>query len=750
MANAGDRLQIVLAARNEITDEIQKATKSLDSLRTEQKRYAKEAAAGSNDAADAYARVTREIEQQDTAVSQLKAEQRQAAIESKRLQNEEAKERLKARIAIKAQEQAMGGVRRATTLMTTQVRVQTRAWDVLKMKVSYVAAQFKAKWTAAINAVKAKMATLREKVSGIGSSGLSSLAKAGMLAGGAATAGLGLIGFNTASQLEQSQIALEQMLGSAKKAGDMMDWLKQTATKTPFELAGLTQSTQRLLAFGFSAKDARENLMVIGDAASATGKGQEGIDQITNALGQMQAKGKISGEEMLQLTEAGIPAWDILAKKMGMTVPQLQAMVESQGGAAKLFGEGGLPKLIDGMGEKYDGLMGKQSQTLGGLMSTLKDTVSLAAADLVNKYLPQIKDALTGMIDGVGKAFEWFEGVVDKVGPVVETVIGFIRDNKQAFIAGGAAIGVMTLAMMALNAVMAINPITLIVMAIGALIAGLVWAYNNVDWFRNAVNAAWEWIQKAVKWFVDWFTKYAWPIIKAAFKAWWMYISKVVWPVLKFVFKAIWAVVKVLWQYISKVFWPAIRNAFRLLIAASRAVWDALKDAWGKIVERFKSAKERIGSILTGIKDFFTNLWSGITDGLPAAIDTMKQWLSKIPGMGWLIDKFAFAGGPVFAGETVMLGELGPELVVPRTGSPFMVGEHGPEIRDIHTSGFVVPNHLLSAVGASSTVVRERVVEREGGSAPLVGQMVVRDESEAIRRLQQMQTRRERLERERR
>jgi len=747
---SGDKVQIVLEARDEMTQEISKVRKSIKGLETEQARYAKEVESGNLDAADSYERVRKEIQDQKLALERLRQEQRIVAAESKKLIAEETRARVQARLAAKQQAQAMQGVARLTASVTGTIKVQTRAWDVLKMKVSYVAAQFKARWIAAIDAVKAKMATLRDKVSGIGGSGLASLAKGGMMAGGAATAGLGIIGFNTASQLEQSQIALEQMLGSAKKAGDMMAWLKDTAAKTPFELSGLTQSTQRLLAFGFTAKEAQKNLMVIGDAASATGKGQEGIDQITNALGQMQAKGKISGEEMLQLTEAGIPAWEILSKKMGMTVPQLQAMVESQGGAAKLFGAGGLPKLIDGMGEKYDGLMGKQSQTLGGLMSTLKDTVSLAAADMVKKYLPQIKRGLKSLIDGVGKAFDTLSGVIDKVGPAVGGVITFISDNKQVFLAAAGAIGVMTVAMMVFNAVMAINPVTLIIMAIGALIGLLVLAYKKVGWFRNAVQAAWQWIQKAVKWFVDWFKKYAWPVIRTYLKLWWTYISKVVWPVIKFVFKAIWGVIKLVCAYISKIFWPTVRRIFGAFITANRAVWDSVKTVWGKIVERFRSVKDRIGSIIGGIKDFFKNLWSGLTEGLPNAIQTMKDWLSKIPGLGAILDGLLFTGGPVMAGGTYMVGELGPELFVPKTGSPYMIGESGPEVRDFHTAGFVVPNHLLSTAGAQATLVQERViVERDGASAPLVGQMVVRDESEAIRRLEQMQARQRRLERER-
>lgn len=55
-------------------------------------------------------------------------------------------------------------------------------------------------------------------------------------------------------------------------------------------------------------------------------------------------------------------------------------------------------------------------------------------------------------------------------------------------------------------------------------------------------------------------------------------------------------------------------------------------------------------------------------------------------------------GGPVTGGMTALVGEIGPELFVPTVGSPRIIGADGPEIRDFHTSGTVIPNHLLATV----------------------------------------------------
>ena len=129
------------------------------------------------------------------------------------------------------------------------------------------------------------------------------------------------------SQLEQSGIAFTTMLGSAEKSRAFLNELQQFAAKTPFEFTGLVKSTQQLMAYGFAAKEVVPILTAVGDAVSGLGAGQEGISRITRALGQMQAKTRVMAQEMQQLTETGIPAWDILAEKMGLTVPKLQDMV---------------------------------------------------------------------------------------------------------------------------------------------------------------------------------------------------------------------------------------------------------------------------------------------------------------------------------------------------------------------------------------------------------------------------------------
>lgn len=237
---------------------------------------------------------------------------------------------------------------------------------------------------------------------------LGGVGRAGILAfgavGAAAAVGTGF-GVKYASDLQQTQVGFETMLGSGEKAKAFLGELQAFAAKTPFEFPDLAKSASRLTAVGVETSKVIPLMSALGDSTAAMGTGSEGIQRAVTALGQMQQKGKITGEEMMQLTEAGIPAWDALATKMGVSVPEAQAKVTA--------GQGKVNDLMEALGEragpamqKVNGMMEKQSQTLGGLFSTLKDTVGQSLGTIAQPMVEGLTKALPGLtttIDSVLK-----------------------------------------------------------------------------------------------------------------------------------------------------------------------------------------------------------------------------------------------------------------------------------------------------------------------------------------------------------
>jgi tape measure domain-containing protein len=201
---------------------------------------------------------------------------------------------------------------------------------------------------------------------------------------------IGRVGTQSASGMEQAKIGFETMLGSAEKADAFLRDMARFAEQTPFDFPGLIQASQRLLAFGFAAEKIKPMLTTIGDAASGLGAGAEGIDRITLAIGQMQAKTKIQGDELLQLTEIGIPALQILAEGLGKSTAKVSEMSRK----GLLSAKEGIPILLEGMDRRFGGLMAKQSKSLSGLWSTFKDVSTTAARNLMEPLVPAMSAAL--------------------------------------------------------------------------------------------------------------------------------------------------------------------------------------------------------------------------------------------------------------------------------------------------------------------------------------------------------------------
>jgi tape measure domain-containing protein len=201
--------------------------------------------------------------------------------------------------------------------------------------------------------------------------------------------------FGLNSTLEGSSLALETMLGSSKAAGDQLNRLKQFAIATPFELPQLLEAQQRLLAFGFSVNDVIPLLTNLGDAAAGLNLGPGGLNRLITAVGQIQAKGRVQGDELLQLTEAGIPAQRILAEALGKTGIETQKLIEAGKVPADFF----LAALRAFLRANFGGLMAKQARKLLGAIANIKDAVGFGLADAFKPLFDLVESLAIDLAD---------------------------------------------------------------------------------------------------------------------------------------------------------------------------------------------------------------------------------------------------------------------------------------------------------------------------------------------------------------
>jgi tape measure domain-containing protein len=287
--------------------------------------------------------------------------------------------------------------------------------------------------------------------------------------------GGGAAALKLASDFEQSQIAFTNMLGSAEKAKSFLNDLTQFAAKTPFEIAGLEKSSKLLLAFGFESKQILPMMQTIGDAVSALGLGEEGINRVTIALGQMQAKGKVSAQEVMQLAEAGIPAWDMLAKKIGVDIPTAMKLAENNAISSGL----GISAILEGMNNKFNGMMQQQSGTLGGLWSNFKDTITITLRDIGKDIVDtfDLKTKLKATTEWMQGFSQWFKDLDPEIKKTAVSVAGL-----------AAALGPILLAFRALSEIIKLSGIAGLIKGIKELSYTLAVAFGAANNFGESMK----------------------------------------------------------------------------------------------------------------------------------------------------------------------------------------------------------------------------------------------------------------------
>ena len=466
-------------------------------------------------------------------------------------------------------------------------------------------------------------------------------AGAGMVVGAAA-----FIGVKTAVEMENAEIAFTTMLGSGEAAMEFLDDLKKFAAATPFEFPELQTAASSLISVGISAEDVIPIMRTLGDTTAGMGTGSEGIKRATVALQQMNAAQRITGEDLNQLRDAGIPVYDLLAAATGKSK---QAVVElAQAGK---LGKTELDQLMNALKtgeglERFTGLMEKQSQSLGGMFSTLKDQVQMALGEAFQQNGEQIKrllealvPAVDGFVSGFAAGLRVFFAVTDfmiRFKEILLPIGGALTGAVIAFTAWTVAVKAAAAAQAVWNAVTLANPIMLIVMAIAAVVGALVVLYQRNEAVRNAIQTAWAGISAAFQ--------AVWAVIQPIFAAFWGWITGTLWPaiqglwtaVVQPVFAAIGTFISWVWQ---NVIFPALNALWTFL---SGVLFPVLGALWTGVVQPVFSA---IGTFIswvwsTLIKPALDALWWVITAVLAPALQWL--WANVVsPVFQWVGDKIS-------------------------------------------------------------------------------------------------------------
>lgn len=299
---------------------------------------------------------------------------------------------------------------------------------------------------------------------------------------------MGIASVQAAAQMRQYEIAFQTMLKSAEAGTQMLRDLQQFAAETPFDVPGVVSAGQQLMAFGFKAEEIIPMLTNLGDAASGLGLGTEGVSRLAYALGQMQTSGKLNAQDMMQLTSAGISAWDMLAQAAGKTVAEMKDLCSK----GAIDSKAAVQTIVAGMNEQFGGMMAKTSDEVAGLLANIEETAGNTSA-AVGKYLTEafnIKGILKDVSDRLGEFQQKMQTATEQgksMGDVIkECVPAPVIAAIGAFAAVLAVVSVAAVA--TLGAVLGLSAgIVAAGAAIGAAIALVITYWDDL---ANAVKAA--------------------------------------------------------------------------------------------------------------------------------------------------------------------------------------------------------------------------------------------------------------------
>lgn len=511
--------------------------------------------------------------------------------------------------------------------------------------------------------------------------------------------------------LNNSNRAFANMGFSATETKKTMDTLVQSIQGLPTPLDGAVNGVELLAGSTGNLSKSGDIFKALNDGILGFGGSATDVQGTIVQLSQAFSNGKVDAQTWNSLIQNGMgPALNALAKQMGMTTGALKdglsngtiSVQQFQDGLINLDKNGGggmqsLQKIVkdstSGMGTNMDNM---QTAITRGLASIINAIGSKNIANVIKDIGSAFETALKA-VAGMITFLETHKAVADIL-TALAVGIGAVLIAMQLW---NAYVKISTAIQTAWNIVMAANPLGIILLAIIGVTAALIWFFTQTDTGREIFKK-----------FVD-FVKGAWDIIKGAIDAVWKWLKEN-WPLILEILTGPIGIAVV--QIVKH--WDAIKGAFDAAVKFVKNIWsdignwfgdrvNDIKNMFGNIGgwfhDKFTEAIDGIKNIFSGIGNwfgdrvndivnafsgiggrigkFFDGLWQGAANGIKNIMNSVLNLPLKIPSISILghtvggqtvIPRLA-TGGIVDSPTTALIGEAGPEAVIPLSqNAPWM------------------------------------------------------------------------------
>lgn len=410
----------------------------------------------------------------------------------------------------------------------------------------------------------------------------------------AALGGGAIYASEKAAGLEQAMSKVEHVFGSAGE--ELIKWAEDAPTAL-----GLTQKEALSTAFIFGQ---------FADAAGLAGDDLTGFSQnLTTLASDLAAIEGVDTGTAVTAIAAGLRGSYEPLRQFGILLSQNDINARAFAmGLANVDGELdqgaksiAAAALISEKGAFANGFFAESTGNLLVEQQKFNATIQQTIAEIGESFLPVMEVAI-GLLSSFADWARENEGLVIALGAAVAAIAAAIVGANIAFKAYEAlqvAIKVATVAWTGvqwlLNAALSANPIGLVVLAIAALVAGVVLAYNNVDWFRDMVDTAWDAIKLA---------------------------TETVFNAVKDIISNVWDVITTLFQFTPVGFlithWNELKEATTTVF---NAIKNIVETVVGKVTDAIQAVVDKVAAAVKAIKDFASNIpFIGglLNDGAPS------------------------------------------------------------------------------------------------------------------------------------
>jgi tape measure domain-containing protein len=467
--------------------------------------------------------------------------------------------------------------------------------------------------------------------------------------------------FDFDNGIQQATTGLTALLHSAPAANALITQLQNLAQASSLlDTGSAVKLGQVLVGMGDPVKNVTADMTALADASAGVGGTPETLDALSRAWGQMAAKGKIQSDEILQMTEQGVPALQLLAKAYGVPTGEMSKMISK----GTVLSSDALPKLRAEMEKSFGGAdAAAGANSIGGAFDRIKEAAISLAGSAAMPLIKALTPIIAGLADELGSPK--VQAFVNSVGPKLKSLLsgfggagGEISKLGPSFsMVVTAAAGLWTTLQPIVSQIFDKLRTDILPNLIPLLQKTFTAIANALTTIGVVVGQLWKLFGPSILATIDVVFKTLVKLVSDAFD-----ILEGVFEVIQGLFTGDWSL---LWQGVKDIFAGAwhfmtdwLTGELQLWGQAFSAVWAFIKGlfsgvadwfmtaVWRPIVEAakfyialtvapFVLAWKGIQAAWNGAVSFFSGLWDSVVGAVKTSVNAVVTFFTDLPG--WIL-----------------------------------------------------------------------------------------------------------------